>query len=711
MSLPFVLCQRLDSIIPLTQVFLAFVSFFAVVVIYRTLLSPLAAIPGPWQAKISGLYVVYETVRLRKSRSIHALFSKYGPLVRIGPNQVAIRDGTAARLIGDFPKGNMYADFYVLGRPTTFAALQDVCGAFREAPRGPATLHAHEHRHIDIIFAFVVGVRAQAVDGLRDQQAHVLSDAISDCPKEMTLFIGQRAAMPRLLWAVVRRWPNERWRRFCDSEKILYGFAAQRYEEFVSSSIVDTEDQPARDTSTLLARLMDHVAHNKSATLTKEDILVECAGHFVAGVETSSTTLSFAFWELSRRPDVVRRIRDELADRNINKETLEVHSLPYLTAFTKEVLRNYPFAMRALSCCCVAPLAVSALLAAASPTSNPHCTDFFAPISASAQNLVDIPDPTKGLVPRSNATTLVAGTFDISFRFCGPTVDNAAAAEVLQILVHGAWYRKNYWLWPQQPEKYNYGLLANARGYPVLAYDRLGDGLSERPDGRTVVQTALEIAIGVQIVQRARAGTLHKSLQGFRKVVQVGHSLGSVVTNGVIAKDPGALDGIVLTSYTHTPSRTFDLVNVLGLEAARKAVPLRFGLLPESYMTNKNATGKAEAEYGPAGSFDRNVLLFDEATRDTLTWGELQTLVSEIAGPVVGFTGHVLTVTGANDNNFCTTVPGCDNLQAEAGKTYYPNAARAEIHLVPYAGHNLNLLFSAPDTYRTILDWISGLAL
>lgn len=356
-------------------------------------------------------------------------------------------------------------------------------------------------------------------------------------------------------------------------------------------------------------------------------------------------------------------------------------------------------------------LTASALLRAASARSSHHCTDFIAPIPASAQNLVDIPDPTKGLSPSKNETRLVTGTFNISFRFCEPTAQNASAADVLQILVHGAMYGKNYWLWPQEPETYNYGRAANARGYPVLAYDRLGNGLSERPDGRTVMQTSLEIAIAVEIVRKVRAGTLHKSVSPFQKVVQLGHSLGSVITNGAVAADPDALDAVVLTGYTHTPSQTFDIIKIGGLEAARTAAPLRFGLLPESYMTNKNLTGKAVAEYGPPGSFNQSVLLFDELTRDTVTWGQYETFVHAIPGAAIGFVGHVLTITGAEDRIFCDPLPGCDNLQAEAEKTFYPDAASIEIHMVQNAGHVLNLLLSAPATYARILDWIAGLAL
>lgn len=182
-------------------------------------------------------------------------------------------------------------------------------------------------------------MRAGALEGLRNNQHHILADAVSDCPKEMTL----RAAIPRFVWAIVRRWPNERWRRFCDAEAILYRIAAQRLQELdpASSWSPDSEDEPAQDRSALIGRLLSYVAQHKQTNLDREAIVVECAGHFIAGVETSSTTLSFALWELSRRPDVVRRLRKELSDKGVDTATLEVHGLPYLSAVIKEVLRLY----------------------------------------------------------------------------------------------------------------------------------------------------------------------------------------------------------------------------------------------------------------------------------------------------------------------------------------------------------------------------------
>jgi len=67
--------------------------------IYNLFLSPLSAIPGPWYAAISDLWITTHVLRLRQCKIIHELFETYGPVVRIGPNKVVFRDLSTARSI------------------------------------------------------------------------------------------------------------------------------------------------------------------------------------------------------------------------------------------------------------------------------------------------------------------------------------------------------------------------------------------------------------------------------------------------------------------------------------------------------------------------------------------------------------------------------------------------------------------------------------
>ena len=60
----------------------------------------------------------------------------------------------------------------------------------------------------------------------------------------------------------------------------------------------------------------------------------------VAGVETTATMLSYASWEISRRPDIARRLQaeidDAMPDPRMIPDTTVLSSLPFLNAVIKE---------------------------------------------------------------------------------------------------------------------------------------------------------------------------------------------------------------------------------------------------------------------------------------------------------------------------------------------------------------------------------------
>ena len=60
----------------------------------------------------------------------------------------------------------------------------------------------------------------------------------------------------------------------------------------------------------------------------------------MAGCDTSSTTLSYLFWELTRRKDIARNLQAELdeymPDRKSVPDIATLCKLPYLNAFIKE---------------------------------------------------------------------------------------------------------------------------------------------------------------------------------------------------------------------------------------------------------------------------------------------------------------------------------------------------------------------------------------
>jgi len=60
----------------------------------------------------------------------------------------------------------------------------------------------------------------------------------------------------------------------------------------------------------------------------------------MAGTDTTSTSITYLFWELSRRPDIMKKLQAELdeaiSDSKVLPDISVLQELPYLSAFLKE---------------------------------------------------------------------------------------------------------------------------------------------------------------------------------------------------------------------------------------------------------------------------------------------------------------------------------------------------------------------------------------
>jgi len=84
----------------------------------------------------------------------------------------------------------------------------------------------------------------------------------------------------------------------------------------------------------------------KSAGMTMDELAAQVFIFFIAGFETSSTTMSFCLYELALNPDIQRRVQDEIDsvlqkhDGNITHEA--ILQMEYLDKTVAETLRKYP---------------------------------------------------------------------------------------------------------------------------------------------------------------------------------------------------------------------------------------------------------------------------------------------------------------------------------------------------------------------------------
>ncbi|KZT70257.1 cytochrome P450 [Daedalea quercina L-15889] len=355
------------------------VLYFVAHAVYQSFFSPLAALPGPWYSAISDFWLTTHVVRFQQCRIVQALFDKYGPVVRVGPNKVAFCNATTMRsvyCVHKFDKSSYYkslltnnndhamttlphaehavrrkaySSHYIPSNLALFQTdLQDLClklvdtlgRTFGSTPVD--CLDLFRHLMVDIIGTTVFGRLPGSLDNWAKNIQDPLATAVYDFPKRGVM----RSAVPTWAWNLVCLIPNNRLRQVCDSDRIMAQFVAGRLYEMRTNlqagpvgGGTDTEKLP------LLQRMLLHRVFATNECMPDKDIISEGMGHLVAGVDTSSTTLSYLLWELSRRADIAKRLQAELdeamPDRAVIPDAVALTKLPYLNAFIKEGLRLY----------------------------------------------------------------------------------------------------------------------------------------------------------------------------------------------------------------------------------------------------------------------------------------------------------------------------------------------------------------------------------
>ena len=115
------------SITPSTLVII----FIAVPLLYsiiRALLSPLRHVPGPPVSLFTSAVLRYHELRCHRTRYVHSLHEKYGPVVRLAPDEVSFSSAAAVKEIyntagSGYDKTAFYDLFTVYGRRTMFTTL------------------------------------------------------------------------------------------------------------------------------------------------------------------------------------------------------------------------------------------------------------------------------------------------------------------------------------------------------------------------------------------------------------------------------------------------------------------------------------------------------------------------------------------------------------------------------------------------------------
>ncbi|KAJ5594806.1 uncharacterized protein N7459_001014 [Penicillium hispanicum] len=356
--------------------------------LYTLLFSPLARIPGPKSFALTRATLALEDYKGTRTRQIHALHAQYGPVVRLGPSEISFNSISALRTIygagSGFERTGFYRMFEAYGRKNMFsfstvkehgarkklfahayaksAMLKGVNSAMiehkaklylsllqKDGPRNEifSTLH---YFSLDNITEFLYGKygKTACLEG-SESDRELISDVVD-------------IARRKLSWYAVH---------FPEFTKWLYsrtGVAGCIAQRFYPMNLPTTytgirlhamkacqafanapENERANETS-LIAKLWQHHVSRKENGVDDLDIASECADHLLAGIDTTSDTLMFLIWSLSRPQS--KRYQDKLIEEvcGIPAESLNADGIPradvcdklsYVDAVIKETLRLY----------------------------------------------------------------------------------------------------------------------------------------------------------------------------------------------------------------------------------------------------------------------------------------------------------------------------------------------------------------------------------
>lgn len=330
--------------------------------------NPLNKIPGPLLAKYTNLPSKLAVVTGREVHYIDSLHKKYGPYVRTAPGKVAVNDPRGAKQIhaigSGFEKTDWYEDVSVFPRPVLFTMRQAKTHAARRRlfARGFSKSNIRQNWEGVVRERIVLAVdkmksesaRSGCADALKwwtlmasDVSSHLMfgesfhtleRGEVNDYIRTLTKALmggGIGAELP-LVRAIGKRLPIRAAKELFDTGAMLQGHAETAVRNMKAS-------QESRN-------IFAHIATEaeKGEALDDADVLWEAIALFVAGTDTTAISLTYLTWAVLSRPELRKRLEEEVATLPANYTDADTERLPLLNAVIEETLRLYGAAPGAL---------------------------------------------------------------------------------------------------------------------------------------------------------------------------------------------------------------------------------------------------------------------------------------------------------------------------------------------------------------------------
>ncbi|KAK3617897.1 hypothetical protein LTR56_024996 [Elasticomyces elasticus] len=350
-------------------------------------ITPLRNFPGPFLASITDKWLLYYDLAGLRTLTIHELHRRYGPVVRIGPNELSFSDVSVVNQIYGQQTAFMKAPASQDKRRNLELAMQ-IYESMSLQPLGIFSLRekaAHSHRRSLLSHAFsqqnindCTTFIMQKVDLLVEmfekdvnrQPDVFLRFRLFALDVVGELFLGssfgglEAGTAPQFLHdmdeffllggleyqfyavvALLRRLPLAGLQSFLACRERVAQLGNSAFQRYIERQ---GRESKRKD---LLTKILS--PQREKDRMSDRETYLEISNLVFAGTDTTSTTLTYLFWALARFPDWQNSVRVELREKlgdNIRGpyDNQSIGNLPVLEAVINEGLRLYPAAPASL---------------------------------------------------------------------------------------------------------------------------------------------------------------------------------------------------------------------------------------------------------------------------------------------------------------------------------------------------------------------------
>ncbi|RVX72414.1 hypothetical protein B0A52_03602 [Exophiala mesophila] len=306
-----------------------------------------------------------------RTRTIHNLHRQYGSTVLIGPQEISVSDIENVKDIygqhTNFIKAPVYESLSM--PPIGVFSMRDKT---QHSKRRRLLSHAFSQSNLLDSEQLIQTQISRLIEVIRSSGGEPLDMlklfrlAAFDIVGE--LFLGQpfgglaTGTPPQFLTDMDMyfilsdvKWNNPwiaKFLSYLPSSRVQYFLGAiERLAQYGSDAFQLYINQYGRSSGRrdLLTKILSAKAETGEAQLSDRETSIEIGNLIFAGTDTTSTTLTYLFWELSRHPQWQDRLREEIkANTDATPTFLQVMDLPILDAVITEALRLHPAAPASL---------------------------------------------------------------------------------------------------------------------------------------------------------------------------------------------------------------------------------------------------------------------------------------------------------------------------------------------------------------------------